>query len=224
MATQDLSKETTENLMEYIQWRNEPDYAEIAKEAFRVFTFRYQLDLQKKLITICKNWGYDEQVANEIAYSTFEKVWKYPTFKKEMTKQREFDKGVLFYLYRIASRLLADYKKFEHGEVNPFTGDEEIIREFPDIDKMELGIERKAILSERYKHIKKALARLSAKHKIIYLTYKQYERETKDGYKLPRTLLKNLRDELDLTQNSIRIYKNEAFNEVDNYLKIYDSK
>ena len=224
MAIQDLSKETTENLMEYIQWRNEPDYAEIAKEAFRVFTFRFQLDLHKKLITICKNWGYDEQVANEIAYGTFEKVWKYPTFKKEKSKQKEFDKGVLFYLYRIASRLLADFKKFEHGEVSPFTGDEEIIREFPDIENMDIGIERKAILSERYEHIKKALARLSAKHKIIYLTYKQYETETKDGYKLPRTLLKNLRDELDLTQNSIRIYKNEAFNEVDNYLKIYGSK
>jgi DNA-directed RNA polymerase specialized sigma24 family protein len=224
MANPDLTKETTENLIEYIKWRDEPDYAEIAKEAFRVFTYRFQLDLQKKLIPICKNWGYDKQVADEIAHCTFERVWKYPTYKKEKANQKDYDKGVIFYLYGIASHLLADYKKHLNGEVTPFTGDEEIIREFPDLDKISISIERKAILLERYEYIKKALERLTPKHKTIYLTYKQYESETKEGYKLPRALLKNLRDELDLTQNSIRVYKIEAFNAVDEYLKIYGSK
>ncbi len=41
---------------------------------------------------------------------------------------------------------------------------------------------------------------------------------------MPRSLLKDLRTELDLTQNSIRVYKKEAIKEVDNYLKNYDSK
>lgn len=69
--------------------------------------------------------------------------------------------------------------------------------------------------------IRQSQARLSPKHKIVYLTYKTHE---KDGYKLPRELLKSLRDDLDLTQNSIRIYKNEAFNTVKTYLDIYGSK
>ena len=99
-----------------------------------------------------------------------------------------------------------------------------IWREFPNIENMEVGKERKAILQERFEHIQKALDRLTPKHKIIYLTYKQYESETKDGYKLPRELLKKLRTELDLTQNTVRVYKNEAFNEVETYLKIYGSK
>lgn len=224
MASQDLNSEATENLMEYIQWRSEPDYAEIAKQAFRVFTFRFQLILQKKLIPICKNWGYDKQVANEIAYGTFERVWKYPSFDKSKAKQKDYDKAVSFYLYGIAGHLLADYKKNQGEEGNPFTGDEEIIREFPDIANMDMGKEKKAILHDRYEHLKKALDRLKPKHKIIYLTYKQYEAETKEGFKLPRKLLKDLREELDLTQNSVRVYKNEAFNEVETYLKIYASK
>lgn len=221
--SQDLNSEATENLLEYIQWKDEPDYTEIAKEAFRVFTFRFQLDLQKKLIPICTNWGYDEQVASELAYHTFERVWKYPKFDISKAKQKDFDKAVSFYLYGIAGRLLADYKKNQEIE-NPFKGDEEIIREFPDIDNMGMGKERKAILKERFEHIHKALNRLTPKHKIIYLTYKQYESEIKDGYKLPRKLLKELRTELDLTQNSIRVYKKEAFDVVEKYLKTYGSK
>lgn len=221
--SQDLNSETTENLLEYIKWKDEPDYVEIAKEAFRIFTFRFQLDLQKKLIPICTNWGYDEQVASELAYHTFERVWKYPKFDIFKAKQKDFDKAVSFYLYGIAGRLLADYKKNQEIE-KPFTGDEEIIREFPDIDNMEMGKERKAILKDRFEHIQKALNRLTPKHKIIYLTYKQYESEIKDGYKLPRKLLKELRTELDLTQNSIRVYKKEAFDIVEKYLKTYGSK
>jgi DNA-directed RNA polymerase specialized sigma24 family protein len=221
--SQDLNSEATENLLEYIQWKDEPDYTEIAEEAFRVFTFRFQLDLQKKLIPICTNWGYDEQVASELAYHTFERVWKYPKFDISKAKQKDFDKAVSFYLYGIAGRLLADYKKNQEIE-NPFKGDEEIIREFPDIDNMGMGKERKAILKERFEHIQKALNRLTPKHKIIYLTYKHYESEIKDGYKLPRKLLKELRTELDLTQNSIRVYKKEAFDVVEKYLKTYGSK
>jgi DNA-directed RNA polymerase specialized sigma24 family protein len=224
MGRQELEDETTESLMEFIKWKDDLDYAENAKEAFNVFTYRFQLDLQKKLIPICKNWGYDEQVADEIAYSTFERVWKYPKYDIAKSKQKDYDLGVRFYLYGIASHLLADYKKIEDGEVSPFTGDEEIIREFPDITGMEIGKEKKAILKERFELLNKALERLTPKHKIIYLTYKQYESELNEGHKLPRELLKKLRTELDLTQNTVRAYKNEAFNEVEKYLKIYGSK
>lgn len=219
----DLHSDTTENLLEYIQWKDDPEYAEIAKEAFRAFTFRFQLDLQKKLIPICRNWGYDEQIASEIAYGAFERIWKYPKFDIAKAKYKEYNKAVSFYLYGIANHLLADYKKMEDDDY-PFTGDEEIVREFPDVENMEMGKERKSILLEGFAHIQNALNRLTPKHKIIYLTYKQYESEIKDGFKLPRKLLKKLRTELDLTQNSIRVYKKEVFEEVDKYLKIYGSK
>jgi len=224
-VSQDLNSESTESLLEYIQWKDERDYAEIAKEAFKIFTYRFQIDLSKKLIPICRNWGYDEQIATEIGYGTFERIWKYPKFDISKAKEKDYDKAVIIYLYKIAGRLLADFKRSQENEPYPFSGDEEIIRNFPDIENIDIGKERKAILKERFEHIQKALNRLTPKHKIIYLTYKQYELDTKNGeFKLPRKLLKNLREELDLTQNSIRVYKKEAFDEVDNYLKIYGSK
>ena len=224
MTDLDFNNEPTENLLEYIRWKDDPAYLENSKQAFRAFTFRYQLDLHKKIIRICTNWGYDKQVASEIAYRTFEKIWKYSKFDILKATQKDYDKAVLNYLYRIASHLLADYKRSQNEETNPFKGDEEIIRDFPNIENMQSGKERKAILPEKYELIQNALNRLTPKHKIIYLTYKQYEAETREGFTLPRRLLKDLRTELDLTQNSIRVYKKESIDEVDNYLKNYGSK
>ncbi|MFZ6663278.1 hypothetical protein [Peijinzhouia sedimentorum] len=223
-TSQDLNNEPTENLLEYIQWKDEPDYAEVAKEALKVFIFRYQLDLLKKLVPICINWGYDKQVANELAYETFDRIWKYPKFDLSKSKQKDYSKAITFYLFGIAKRLLADFKRNETEEPNPFTGDEDIIRDFPDIEMLELGKERKAQLKRLYELLNEALSKLSPKHKIIYLTYKQHESITSEGYNLPRHLTKKLQDELDLTQNSIRVYKKQAIEAVNTHIKIYGSK
>jgi DNA-directed RNA polymerase specialized sigma24 family protein len=222
--SQDLNNEATASLLEYIQWKDDPDYAEIAKEAFRVFTFRYQLELLKKLTPICKNWGYDKQVATELAYEAFNRIWKYPKFDFSKSKQKDYHKAITFYLFGIAKRVLADYKKSKTEEPNPFTGDEDLIRDFPDIEMLEIGKERKAQLQKLYEFLNEALSKLSPKHKIIYLTYKQHESITNDGYNLPRHLTKKLQDELDLTQNSIRVYKKQAIDAVNTHIKIYGSK
>jgi len=220
--SQVLNYESTENLLEYIQWKDDPDYSEMAKEAFRVFTFRYQLELLKKLTPICKNWGYDEQVATELSYETFARIWKYPKFDLSKSKQNDYDKAITFYLFAIAKRLLADCKKSESEEPNPFTGDEDIILDLPDIatdNKI-----RKAELQRMYNLLNDALSKLTPKHKVIYLTYKHYESLTNEGYNLPRHLTKKLQDELDLTQNSIRVYKKQAIEAVNAHIKIYGSK
>ena len=220
---QDLNKETTENLLEYIQWKNDPEYAEVSEKAFKVFTFRYQLDLLKKLIPICINWGYDRDVAVELAYETFDRVWKYPKYDFTKSKQLDFDKAITFYLFGIAKRQLADYKK-RIEKPNPFTGNEDIVYELPDIEVLKIGKERKAQLVKKYELLNAALSKLSPKHKIIYLTYKQYESLTKEGFDLPRQLTKKLREELELTQSSIRVYKKEAFEVVNTHIEIYGSR
>lgn len=65
---------------------------------------------------------------------------------------------------------VADYKTNETDESNPFTGSEEIITQFPDIENMEMGKERKAQLKKVYGLLNDALSNLSSKHKIIYRT------------------------------------------------------
>jgi hypothetical protein len=52
------------------------------------------------------------------------------------SKQKDYHKAITFYLFGIAKRLLADYKRSETEEPNPFTGDEDIIREIPDIEML----------------------------------------------------------------------------------------
>ena len=89
---------------------------------------------------------------------------------------------------------------------------------------MDIPHERKAQLLKRYEIVKTALERLSPKHKIIYLTYKEYEEELKSGYNFPPAFRKRIQDHLDLSQASIRVYKKEAFDKVDEYLNIYGSK
>jgi DNA-directed RNA polymerase specialized sigma24 family protein len=218
MSSDLLSEESTEALIAYMQWRNEAGYEDSAINAFRSFFFRFQEELIKKTRVVARKWGYDNEVADIIAERAFDRFWRYPNFDIAKSKVKNYDKAVLIYLFAIAAHLLADYRKEQNGDISPFTGNEIVIREFPDIENSQLPNERKAILKERSEIIEKALARLTPKHKIIYLTYKQYEH---DGNKLPRKLLESLRQELNLTQSSIQVYKKEAFDKVNEYLNIY---
>lgn len=224
MSTELLIDESTENLIAYMQWKDEPGYTDMAREAFRQFFFRFQEELIRKTRVVARNWGYDNDVADFIAEKAFERFWKYPNFDIKKSRSKNWDTGVILYLFKFAFHLLADYRKSQNGEGNPFTGEEEIIYEFPDIDAMDIEVERKAKLQNEYEVVQRVLSSLGPKHKIIYLTYKGYEYNTRQGYKLPRKLLENLRKELNLTQSSIQVYKKEAFDKVNEYLAIYGKK
>jgi hypothetical protein len=176
----------------------------------------------KKMIPICRQWNLDKDSAIELGYRVFERFRKYACSFDKAKCKKEIDTCVLFFLFRISQNLLSSFKKEITGEgLNPYTGEEEIIRNFPNLDEMNIQTEKLKELKRRQEIVEKALARLSPKHKIVYLTYKTHE---KDNYKLPRKLLLSLREKLDLTQTTIRAYKNEAFEKIDTYLKIYGSK
>lgn len=221
MAWQDFSNETTEDLVELISWMKNAADQETAEDAFRAFCFRFGPELQKTCRQICRNWGYDVMVGDDITEKTLARFAKYPKYDHKKCRCGDAYQCVLLYLYKIAQRLLTDHASLQGKPANPYNGDEEIITEFPDIEAMELPGERKAILLQQHELIQEALNRLSPKHKIIYLTYKQYE---EDGFKLPRTLLEQMRRELGLTQASIRVYKNEAYHTIEEYLKVYGKK
>lgn len=123
------------------------------------------------------------------------------------------------------------YRKKADG--NPFDGEETIIYDLPDPSYFEEfggDPERLSILKKQDEVIREILYnRLSPKYRIVYLTYKQYERDTykdeADGtrrrYYLPRKLLKKLQDELQITQATIRKYKEEANAIIEPLLKLY---
>lgn len=223
MDWQELQHETTADLIDYIKYKEQMDYKELAEAAFIAFTFRFRVEIIDKCRKIGRNRGYDDAVSDMIAERTFERFWKYPFgFEKSNCGNLSIDNCVRFYFFRTARNCFYDYNKEVTGEnLGPYDGSEKVIVEFPDIENLEIPEEKVKDLKAVYELIQNALAKLSAKHKIIYLTYKAYEKE---GYKLPRQLLKQLREELDLTQNSIRVYKNEAFKTIEHHLKHYGPK
>ena len=222
MLWEELKSESTADLVELVKSKEQPDYKELAEAAFVELTFRFRKEVIHKCRVVARNWQLNSAIADQIAEQTFDRFWKYPfSFQKEKCKTLDINKCVKLYLFRIASNLVIDYVNKANGNGSPYDESEEIVVEFPELDSMELPEEKAKEYKQVCEKITAALDRLSPKHRIIYLTYKVHEKE---GFKLPRKLLSKLRDELDLTQSSIRVYKKEAFEKIEEYLKIYGSK
>ncbi|SHG52076.1 DNA-directed RNA polymerase specialized sigma subunit, sigma24 family [Fodinibius roseus] len=212
MDWKDFENETTEDLMAYVKFKEDPDYEDAAKAAFTALTFRFRSDIIDKCTIICRKWGYTDDDAIELAKRTFERFWKYPTFSKSECRVEDTDECFKLYLYRISqNELKRSYNKKDY----PYGGDEKIRTSLIDEDKSYTPGELKT-LQEAEDKLDNALENLTQKHKIIFLTYSAYEEE---GYKLPRELLKKLRKALDLTQSSIRVYKKDAFEAIEKRIK-----
>ena len=215
LSWQEYKDESTEDLIEYIKSINEDGFEDAATSAFHCFCFRFGDDIAKKCEIICKNVGLDSQIASFVAQKTFQRFWKYPKYNHAISKADDVDTGVKFYLYGIAQRELIRWRK---DQQSPHTGDETIIYKYPEPNYEDYPIEKRGVLKKRYEVVKKALDRLSEKHLIIYLTYEAYQVK---GHNLPTHLLKKLREELNLTQNSVRYYRFEAEKKIKEYLEIY---
>jgi DNA-directed RNA polymerase specialized sigma24 family protein len=220
MDRSELENATTAELIEFIQGKD--GYMEAAQCAFHNFFLKFENELTKKCRVIVQKWGFDQSVGDIISEQALEKFWlKADRFKPDECKATNLDRCVLFYIFRIAQRLLSDRNREEKKADSGYSGDEEIVVEFPDLENLSLPPEKMKDLKIKAELIEKALDRLGPKHKIIYLTYQAHER---NGMKLPRHLLEKLRDELDLTQTSIRIYKKVAMDTVTQIIQIYGSK
>jgi len=206
----------TIELIELIKMKNDSSQLDTAQNAFRAFYFRFFDLVAKKAFIISKRNGYDKDFALEITEKTFEKYWKYPAFKIEKMKASNPDKGVELYLYRISQHCFYDLMNERNGiNVSPYDGTEEIVYDF------EIPDEYLELNNERYKIINKALSTFSNKHRIIYLTYLQYEQA---GYKLPRKLLAELREKLNITQDTIRYYRYEVLSKIEEYTELWQKK
>jgi len=227
MTVQELEKEQTEDLLEYMKWGDQPEHKDLADNAFIAFCLRYRDRVQRICSIIANKRGFDDRVGDEIAEYVFARVLKYKKYDSKICKFRDRDRCIELYLYGIAQNGLSNY---EASGKNPFK-DAKIETEFPDVEKFidlaeeELPEEKKTELRKKDEIIKLALERLSPAHKTIYLTYIPYENKLNKGeHYMPRELLKQLQEKLGLSQITIRVYKNQAYKKIQEYLEIYGAK
>lgn len=220
---QDINFEEVSSLelLDYISFKDE--FPDVARDAFVEFCYRFEMDLKRKSEIYGKKFGLNEVTALEIAHCTFARVWKYPTFKKEKSKSKDLDKGILLWMYPILYTQIIKYAQ-QSSCADPT--EEENLGLISDADQLLEQIdtpdtEATRLVRAKLKTIERALEQLSQKHKIIYFTYRAYHRE---GKKIPRSITKMLRERLELTQKSVNTYYGVADKHVKNYLNILNEQ
>ena len=76
--------------------------------------------------------------------------------------------------------------------------------------------EKQKELKENLSFLERVLQGLSQKHRIIYFTYLAYKQDKDKN--IPRSISNKLKAQLSLTQASIRVYRKDAIDLVNNYI------
>ncbi len=217
----DFEKMPSVELLEYISFKEE--FPTEAQLAFVQFCYRFDKDLKRKSEIYCNKYGYSEVVALEIVNCTFARVWRYPTFKKEKAKSKDFDKAIQLWMYPILYTQIIKYgeqntcaEPTEEEDLSLVNNAEELVERL----NVE-NLETKREIVAKLKTIESALTQLTEKHRIIYFTYRAYQKE---GKKVPRSITQRLREKLSLTQKSVNTYYGDANKHVNSYLNIINGK
>lgn len=211
-----LMDTSSTDLLEYISWKSE--YPKEATEAFIIFCNRFQKDILEKAEIYSKKNGYSIDIAEMIANCTFDRVWKYPSFNMDKAKAKDVNKAILRWMYRIMQTQAILYFKENSCSEPSIEEDLSIIENIDELIEYTVPDqpEKKRDLKLVLEVVDEALSQLSIKHRIIYLTYKAYEQK---GKNIPSSISKQLKDRLQLTQSSIRVYKKEAIEQVNNFIE-----
>lgn len=204
-------------LLEYISFKDEfPNEAELA---FYVFCDRYQRDILQKSEIQCSKFEYNEAIAFLAAKCTFDKVWnKAHTFSMEKANTKNIDKAILLWMYKI---LYTQILLFKDRDTCAQPTEEEDLSLIENLDALvnvyaPENIEKQKELKENLSFLERVLQGLSQKHRIIYFTYLAYKPEKDKN--IPRSISNKLKEQLDLTQASIRVYRKDATDLVNNYI------
>ena len=157
----------------------------------------------------CAKLGYSAEIAFKAVECTFARVRRYPTFDKKKSKTKNIDNAIVLWLNKIA---YTQVLKFKNGNECAEVNTDEDLAVVIDATGFYDVVSKKQYMSEEEKDNKiqwlnAKLASMEEKHRIVLLTYLAYESQ---GKKLPRSLTLKLRTQLNLEQNSIRVYKKEA--------------
>lgn len=180
---------------------------EAAIKAFYLFTSYFESKIKLLVEIHASKLGYDENVAFEAIQCTFNKVWLYPTFNKSKSHCKNVERGIIIWLESIASSQMHQFTKV--GECAQIKQDEDLSVIEDSVSFVELHVSELVpeLKMEYVMALNNKISKLDEKHRIVYLTYKAYQTR---GKKLSRKLLEMLRNRLNITQTTIRVYKREA--------------
>lgn len=193
---------------------------EAARKAFYLFVSYFEIKIKKRVEILALKYGYNENVAFEAIRCAFNKVWLYPTFDMGKSSCTNEENAIIIWLVKIAFSQMCQFTRTgecarisEEEDLSVIENTEDFVDSFlvaglDPLEKMQL-----------IEIMEKKLSLLDEKHRIIYLTYKAYQRS---GKKLPRKLLEMLRKRLGLSQSAIRVYKKQACEAI-NDLKLLEA-
>lgn len=206
MDRKDSQKVDGAKLIRIIANRNIDE--EAARKAFYLFVSYFEIKIKKRVEILALKYGYNENVAFEAIRCAFNKVWLYPTFDMRKSSCTNEENAIIIWLVKIAFSQMCQFTRT--GECARISEEEDlsVIENTEDfVDSFQVAgldpLEKMRLIEI----MEKKLSLLDEKHRIIYLTYKAYQRS---GKKLPRKLLEKLRKRLGLSQSAIRVYKKQA--------------
>ena len=181
---------------------------EAAKKALDLFVSYFESKIKKRVEILALKYGYNENVAFEAIRCAFNKVWLYPTFNMGKSSCTNEENAIIIWLVKIAFSQMCQFTRT--GECARISEEEDlsVIENTEDfVDSFQVAGLNPLEKMQLIEIMEKKLSLLDEKHRIIYLTYKAYQRS---GKKLPRKLLEKLRKRLGLSQSAIRVYKKQA--------------
>ena len=186
---------------------NKKEDLKAAKDALTLFIGHFETKIMLQVEILADKIGYDENVAFNAIECAFNKVWNYPTFDLKKSRCKDPEKAIIIWLIQIAVSQMHQFSR--KGVCAQIREDEDLsVIETPDdfvsFYMPDLDSDKKL---EYVLAFNKRLSVLDEKHRIIYLTYKAYHIQ---GKKLPRNVLEKLRIRLGLVQATVRVYKKEA--------------
>ena len=214
---EDYKDTPTIDLIEYMKRKDSQEDKDIADAASTALFFRFRSQFIKGCEFVCsrhKHYDLNLDTAIKIAYISFSRFKKNPSFSKEKSNSQDIDTGLILYLNGIARKALSDFfNKRKEFKISPYTGEEEVIRLYPEINEDNIKVED----LRNYRLTQLVLDMFSRSHQIAFLTYHAYEVK---GHNMPKPLLKKLRKELGLKQVSVRAYKHKVNSTINQVKKI----
>ena len=136
----------------------------------------------------------------------------------EKANTKNVDKAILLWMYKI---LFTQILLFKDKDTCAQPTKEEDLSLIDNVDGLikvyaPEDLEKQKELKENLSFLERVLQGLSPKHRIIYFTYLAYKPDKDKN--IPRSVSNKLQEQLELTQASIRVYRKEATDLVNNYI------